>query len=718
MLNNLSLESLQRQVEAITTGAFLSDPLALLDDALDLLTPPEDISTVECAEKYRLLPGKEGGAIARYDRWRTPYNLGPMEALDDPACNLLVIVKPSRSGGTAVCENYLFKRMLLGPMTHCTWVLNSDGAVADYCREEIKPMFDMNPDLQGRVGKSRGDDTDTFKRVAGYPVEWRSAKDGTFRNREPGFFVLDESDAYAKRWAASPKTQIEGRQKQLGNRRKAAILSHPDLGWNSGVGACFEGTSRGIYIMRCPHAGCRAYAAACATKFWEDIPEFKLSWSRNDQLRNDDRLKLARQTAALTCPHCGAEINDRQRMAMIDEASTGPGKGYLHRGQRLDPAEGIMGEPDPTTERGFWQHGTILKTQTMAKLAEDYEAALMKRERTGDATELKEFLTKQLCEIYEGAATIGGVSPRSLKARAEESGYERGQVPKGVQFITAAVDCGGRYFDVMWIGWDLSGRGWLLDRVTIRQRRHADGIWRDVSLPHNIDDWMILLDEVVDRRFELDWRPGWALPVAAVSIDTGDGNVTWKAREFARRALRRGHHWQGWSKVKLIKGQAGKRPILPDAPRKVDRDELGRAVEPVISEYTLGVDRLKELTIERLAIVPSEKTPFPPGLVHFPREIEGKYLDEFFGETLVDGKWKRNGRNESLDLYGYAEAARLLLKPDDTSRNWTDEGKRPPWARFINLSPAGPAPKGGAEAKSSLFKRFDGAVNQNPSEDQ
>ena len=233
------------QIEALAAGAYLRDPVELLGSTVGLLRPPTRMSTVDCAEQFRLLPGNEDGAVLRYDRWRTPYNVGPMNSLDDPKCRLLVLVKPSRSGGTTIAENYLFKMMMFGPMGHVAWVLNSDEAVTDYCRNVFSQMFALNPDLQAKVGPARGDDTDSFKRVRGYPVEVLSAKDSTFRNRQPFFMVSDETDAWSKRYAATPRTQIEARQKNLGNRRKGAIMSHPDLGWASGVAACYEDSKIG-----------------------------------------------------------------------------------------------------------------------------------------------------------------------------------------------------------------------------------------------------------------------------------------------------------------------------------------------------------------------------------------------------------------------------------------------------------------------------------------
>lgn len=700
----LSPERLTREIEALGAGEYLCDPVSLVSDAVAMLEPPERISTVDCAERFRKLPGNEDGAVVSYDRWRTPYNVGPMNSLDDPKCQLLVMVKPSRSGGTTIAENFVFKMAMFGPMAHVSWVLNSDEAVTDYCRNVVKPMFELNPDLQAKVGRARGDDTDSFKRVNGYPLEYLSAKDSTFRNRQPWFMVSDETDAWGRKYAASPKVQIDARQKMLGNRRKGAIMSHPDLGWSSGVAACFEDSSRGIFVMRC--AECRAWASAYATKYWPDTPEFRLDWTRSDSASNDERLDLAQRTAAMVCPHCGAALTDEQRLAMVEEAVR-EGREWMHRGQTLDVLEGVLGEMIEHKVHGYWQHGLLLQTVNLGQLARDYEAALIRYETTRNTDTLKEFLSKQLGEVFEGAATTGGVSANALKQRVRESEYERGTAPSGVKFIVAAVDTGGRKFDVAFLGYDLEGRSWLLDRLVIRQRKHNDGTMRDIHTGGEVDDWLVLLD-VADRRFPILGNPGWEMPVACVVVDSGDGNVTEKARAFARRASRLGYAWGGWAKFKLIKGVGGKRPILPNSPTKVDKDEMGKPVEPVIFEYALGVDQLKSLTIERLAV-----TDDGPGQCYFPLELEPRYIDQFFGESFVDNKWRRTGPNETLDLYGYSEAGRLMLKPDRADIVWSDAGKLPPWARPIALAPErqdGPAPVA-AEAKKSIFDLYD-QINQ------
>lgn len=699
----LSPDALAQEIAGLASGNWLQDSATLLYESADLLTPPEDISTVECAERYRLLPGSEDGAIVRYDRMRTPYNTGPMNSLDDPGCQLMVMVKPSRSGGTTVAENYLFKMAMFGPMGHVSWVLNSDEAVTDYCRNVIKPMFDLNADLRAKIDPGRGNDTDSYKQIKGYPVEWLSAKDSTFRNREPFFMVSDETDAWVKKYARTPKVQIDGRQKRRGNRRKGAIMSHPDLGHMSGVGAAYEDSSRGIFIMQCPE--CLGHAAAHATKHWPGVPQFRLDWTKSDSASKDDRLDLAERTACMACPHCGAALDDRQRHRMIDKALTGGGNardGWMHRGQTLDALEGVIGEMMQHPVHGYWVHALMLKTGNLGQLAREYEAALVDYERTRDPSKLREFLSKQLGEVFEGKAGIKGVNAGTLRERAKEEDMAPGLFPAEAGFITAAVDVGGGKFDVSFRAWDLESRSWWLDRVVIRQRRWPDGVMRDVRPAERIEDWDVLLDEVIRRRFAIEDRPDFVMPVAQVAIDVSDGNVTWIGREFAARCIsQHGLFWgtraKPWGIVQLIQGSpSSKAPPLPPRPRLADAK--GRRFPRGVQEWSLGVHQLKEQVLERLAVDDGG-----PGQCFFARHIARNHFEEYFNEPLIDGKWVRQGPQESLDLFGYEEAARLMLKPDRKGIDWSNE-RLPVWATPISLMPEGGDPEAGAMAADAVAR--------------
>ena len=711
----LSPAALTREVTRLGSGECYADPVMLLRDALSRYRPPEKISTVDWAEKNRTFRLADSGAVVPYDRWRTPYNIAPSNALDEPGVELVVMVKPSRSGGTTIAENFIAKMIDIGPMGRVAWYLGSDKAVKEYCEGAIRPLFDDHPRLRAKIGKGKSDNTDTRKRVSGHLIEFLAANDSNFRNREFYFGVMDEPDGWT-RFAESPKTQLRGRQKNIGRRRKGFILSHPDKGWRAGVAPAWESTSRGIYVMRC--AECDLFAAAHATKFWPDVPEFRLHYQRDDKAPVDARIAMAGRTAGMACPHCGSVLDDAQRFAMVDQA--GREDWWMHRGQTLDPVEGIQGEPEPHTERGFYVHGLMVKTSPAAELARGLEEALIKYERSGGSREatkaLREFMSKQLGEIFEGKTGLEGVTSATLQKRARaEVATEFGMCPTDVLFITAAVDVGAGKFDVSFRGWDLESRSWWLDRLTIRQRLWSDGRLRDIRTREPIEDWEeALIEDVVLRTFPIIGKPGYAMPVAAVAIDVSDGNVTWIGREFAARCYRKGLYWgtptSFWPRVNLIQGSRNKdAPPLPPKPRH--KDDKGRKFPKGAWEWSLGVHELKELALDRLAVRDGG-----PGQCYFAPDIDGAYFDEYFNEPLIDGKFVRQGLNESLDLFGYEEAMRLMMKPDRPALKWSDAAKRPPWAKPILLLPEGGDPaasmteaKPAAESapKPSLLNRFD-----------
>lgn len=727
----LDREELLDLVEMIAGDEFCADITDIASQELFNLSPPEKISTVECAEQYRYLRSPEGSNLVRYDRWRNPYNVGPMNSLDDPKCNLVVIVKPSRSGGTTIAENFLFKMMKFGPMGRVGWYLGSDDAVKKYCDSIVKPMFEDHSDLRARVGEGRSDNNETSKKVSGHLIEWLAASDNNFRNREFIFGVADEPDGWKKKFASGVVEELKGRQKQLGQRAKRIVMSHPDMGWAAGTASAWETTSRGIYIMRCVE--CSGYASAHSTKFWPDIPEFKLSYQRCPDEHQDKRISMAKETAGMACPHCGAVLTDEQRFAMIDEASIRDKyAGWMHRGMSFSPEEGPSGEMEETTDHGYWCHGLMLKVSPASELASDLEAALIKFERSGSkkTDKLRTLYSKLLGEIFEGAASIGGATSASLQQRAKaEAAPSIGMCPPEVKFITAAVDVGIGKFDVSFRGWDLEARSWWIDRYTIKHRTWPDGIDRDIRTRERIEDWWVLIDKVLTRKFPIMGLEGWAMPVAVMTVDVGDGNVTWKGREFARRALMAGHYWgraaKPWAKVRLVQGSPNARaPELPIVPNKISKDEEGRPVAPVISEYTLGVHKLKELAVERLGIDDDA-----PGQCYFASGIGSNFFDEYFNERLIEGKWERNGPNESLDLFAYEEAGRLMLQPDRKDLKWSADAL-PPWAKPVRIndeigsevslsdepSEAGAAlsyPVSQPPKKRSVLDRF-GALNNDP----
>jgi phage terminase large subunit GpA-like protein len=679
------IEQIHRDLTNLAEYRYCADPVQIAIDATDLLTPPEDISTTECARRYRKIRTVEGSGHILWSLDLTPYLQGPQDALDDPNVQEVIIPKPGRTGGTVAFENHLFKRMRFGPMSDVGWYLGGPDEVKSYCDKQITPLLEDHPEISAKLGSGRSDNTITKKKLSGRFIEYLAASNKTITGRQFGYMVGDEIDTFPKRIRASFLQQARVRGRALGNKRKVGMTSHPDAGWTDGIGSAWIDSSRGIYVWPCPDCG--GWSSPWPTKYWPDIPRSELWYVKMPEAGRDERIAKAMETAAMQCPHCGSLLTDEQRKAMSLIGQ------WIHRGQTLDIHAGPMGKPESNPSMGFWIHGLMSMMVTNAELARDLEVATIVFERTRKTEQMREVLAKIFGQIFEGAGASGMLDSSALirRARCEDEAepgdsapeiFSVGKCPPEVRFITMAVDVGAAKFDVSYYGWDEEGRSWWLDRLTIRQRMWADRILRDIRTRERIEDWDALLP-FIGRKFPIMGGGYLALPVAQVVIDVGDGNVTWLGREFAARCWKAGMRWgKSWPIVQLIQGSpTATAPELPPRPKL--EDGKGIKFPEGVKEWSLGVHRLKELVLERLAVVDGG-----PGQCRFADGIASNYFEEFFGERLIEGTWVRNGPNESLDLAAYAEAARLMLKPDRKDINWST-GKRPPWATPVPVSVEG-----------------------------
>lgn len=687
-------EELKQSLELIGSDGYCADIAEIARDHLDLLDPPQKISTLNYSREHRRIRNASGTGTHSWRLDKTPYLAEPMEAIDDPNVRAVIVPKPARSGGTVVAENHVLKCCEFGPQTDVMWYLAGPQEVASYADRTFRQIFEDHPRVADKIGTGASDNKLTMKKVSGRTIELLPMNAKTTTNRQGGLIVLDEPDSYSPRFASNWLDQAKQRQRMLGSASKIYACSHPDLGWRGGISQGWLQSSRGIFIVRCPECG--GHGSPYPTKHWDEVPRFKLHYQKMPQGASlSERLRTAERTAHIACPHsdCGALLDETQRSEMIEAGS------YMHEGQKLDIKAGIIGDDDGNPIKGFWIHVLMATQVSLSELASDLEAAMEHYERTNRTDKLKQVLVRTFGEAFETAGDAVDLDAAKLRKRTSEMAqteqedqivrYRMGEVPPGVEFITASVDTGGKKFDVILKGWDLQRRSWMIDRFTIRQRKHDDGVSRDIRPTSQQDDWAVLESQVIDRLVPFRDNSQLALPVALTVIDSGDGNVTWKAYEFARRMDRK--RWGSWRKVRCIKGMSSaKAAFLDPVPTKISRDSQGRVVEPEITLHRVGSHGLKEDVLERLAVEDGS-----PGQCFFPVNTPKHVFEEYFNEVLDEGKWLRNGPNETLDLDGYAEAARLMLEPDRETISWEGEN-RPIWAMPVSLGPKGSDPDSGS----------------------
>jgi phage terminase large subunit GpA-like protein len=680
---HLGVEAIEAEVGRLASGEFLCRIEAVAAPATVLLTPPEQISTTDCAARYRYIPDAEGSGASLWDPALTPYINGIQDAGDDPETSLIIVPKPGRVGGTVAGENMLFKRLKFGPLTDTLWYLASDSEVESYIDRTVAPLFALHPDIQAKVGRHRSDNKRNFKRVSGRILEYLQVNRKTITGRTGGFIAVDEVDSVLPKLRGTVVDQMQVRGTTLGNRFKGYLCSHMDAGWTSGIAAAWKESSRGIWYWPCPQ--CDGFSSPCPTapKGWRMV----LDYERPGGVSDDDMLDRVAATAGLKCPHCGKKAADVDKPMMLARGV------WVHEGQEIAADGTVTGEPRSRRVMGFWIHGTMSPWVSWADLARRFVSALVVFERTKKSERLREVTAKVLGEVYEGGAGGGRViDPIKLAARAEEAEadehFEAGTFPRGALFQTAAIDVGGKKFDAIIVAWDLEGRSWIVDRWTMWQREAVIGGRRqmiDLRPGERQEDWIVLRDEVLRRLVPLQEDPDQAMRIAGVAIDTGGvEGVTPRAREFARRMHKDGESGLHGYRIRLIKGGTAKNAPEVGAAREINKDDEGKAMVPSVREFTLNVDKLKAQVLERLATDEDG-----PGYVRFGDGLPRSVFEELCGEVFIDGKFERRGANETLDLFGYAEAARAMLQPEREAIKWAV--KRPIWARPVPAAANGEA---------------------------
>lgn len=654
------LLELERNVDRLSRGGFCADVIPLFRDAFRLLTPPDQVSTTQCAEESRRIPTKDG-SVMLWSSDLTPYMAGPQDALDDPKVEMVAVLGPARSGKSVGALNHLHKRLRFGPLTDVLWYLPGAEDVDHFVDTEVQTYFELHPDIAAKIGKRATDNKRKFKRIAGRSLTFAAANPRTVRARQAPFIVADEVDAFHSKLRTNMIQQIRIRGRAFGKQRKAYVCSHPDMGVKGGIYPVWREGTRGLWYQPCPH--CDDWSSPCPPA----EKRMTLHYAKRENLPEEEMLAEVGRTAALKCPHCGSLISEDERKGMVAR-----GKWVFH-GQVIDEQGNVAGEPIANATASFWIHGTMSPFISLGELAVEYESALLFFRKTADETRLKEVTVKSLGEVYEGADEESQpIEAQALRKRLRDPSFEIGELPEWTLFLTAAVDVGGSKFDAAVFAHGLDGERALVDRF----------IEANVRPGERAEDWNWIVPRLLRKVYPFADDASQGMMIGSVAIDTGGvPGVTWNARTFARKAMLLGHSGQNGYRVRLVKGGTSKTAEII-RPREVSKDDKGRAIEPSLTEYDLNVHRLK------LAQARQIRTTTPgPGFWHIAYDAPYSVYEELCAEVLVDDDWERRGANETWDLGIYAEIARQLLGPERI-QDWSKA--KAPWARRIRLNEGHP----------------------------
>jgi phage terminase large subunit GpA-like protein len=632
-------------------------------EVAELIKPPRRIR-ISDAVSDRMMVVDGGGKVAPFKDDLTPYMTEAMNCLSSRLYDAVVFIGPARSGKTISLLDGWVAYVISCDPGDMLIVQISEEKAREYSKKRIDRMLRNSPKLAPLMSPHGHDNNvhdKTFRAGNYLGIKWPTVN--VLSSSDYRFVALTDYDRLDEDLSG------EGDPFSLASKRTQTFMSsgmtlvETSPGWEvtdpdwkrdpafphmapptKGALALYNLGDRRRLYWQCP---------SCAEWFQPILENFNL------------------EAAHPFCPSCGTIIEGAEAKRSLNR-----GGRWVQEGCHLSAEGEMTGQPRESRIASFWMEGPAAKFQTWENLAYKLRQAEEVYEQTGSQEKLKATVNTDWGRPYRYRKMENVRSLEVIQQRAEKLGDR--EVPEGVRCLFAAVDVQGgkkRRFVIQVVGYGEHGERWLIDRYALRKsaRLDEDGEKMRIDPGGYPEDWDLLINFVISRRYPLADGSGREMPVLLSGIDTGgEDGVTENSYQFYRRLKRQGLH----RKTKLIKGGSRLgapriRESFPDSTGRKDRHASSRGDIPL---YILNTNLIKDTIANCL-----ERETAGPGYIHFP-----DWLGEWFFEELTYeqrnalGKWEKPGKgnNEAFDLMGYCDAVATLHGYDKI--NWQAP---PPWAR-------------------------------------
>src|SRR4051812_12466799 len=466
-----------------------------------LLEPPPELRLSEWAERNIVLPDGSRARPGGYRNW--PYMVEILDAMADPEVERVTIIKSARIGFTkslmvtigAVAANDPSPIILLVP---------TDEDARGIAVDEVEPIFDATPALQGLLKKSRNDGRNTLTRkalVGGASIKILSARaPRKLRRHDCRVLLIDEADAMEITTEGDPISIAEKRtMAQAG--RKIIVGSTPTEEGVSVVERLYSESDQRAYEVPCPACG------AFHEVRWEDIV---------CEVEHDAA------TARYLCRSCGGLVEERNKPWMVSNGrwrATRP-EVASHRGYRINALV------------------SLLANATWPQLMAEWFRA-----KRGGPAEIQPFVNQVLGRTWK--TSINAVDADMLRARVEPFGLPTQTRPKviiphPVLLITVGADVQDDRIEASILGWPRTSAPYVVGHVTFDGNTLDDEVWS------SFDHWL----RTARWRNERGWRMG----IDAVAVDSG-------GREGRTQRIYNWCHARHSRRIYAIKGVSGPRRL-------------------------------------------------------------------------------------------------------------------------------------------------------------
>lgn len=623
--------------------------------------PKPKLSMSEWAERYVVLPSSTTRQAGKLRLAVAPYLREVMNAISDPRTQRVTFIAPSQSAKTTfgIVVVLYFAHQEPSPQLV---VQPTISMAEDFSKGRLTPTVEASPDLHGLFGAPRSRDANNTilsKQYAGGQLDIAGANSPAgLASRPKRVLMFDEVDRYPEEAGSEgdPISIGEARTRSFQRTRKIIIVTSPtdepvqdaDGRWSGSRGwrEYLAGT-REVWEEPCPHCG--AF-----------------------QVLQFDRLKFAMPadggdvdpaSVHYPCVACDGVITEEHRPLM------------RARGRFTATRDG-----GSLVHRSFHVQGLSAAFALWDELATEF------LKKKNDPVTLKTFLNTALGVVWKDVRAENAKDLLLSRAKRYDGGTDNEpafDVPREAGVLTAGVDVQHDRLEVSLWAWGVGQQAWFITHEIIHGDPTQPLVWQ------HLDEWR-----------KLKWRheAGALLPITALTVDAGDGNMA--NHVYAWCAPRLGEQ------VFAIKGH--NRPDAPLTPRVPTKAKPGRV-------YMIGVNALTERWYRRLNM-PVDA--FGPGYVHLNHRATEEFVKQLLGmERKYDPKTRKrrwlarpNTRVEAADCANYALAALLLALPRPEQlthavKKASDEGDRargvPPAAPVVPV----PTPQHKSGAKPWGFPK-------------
>ncbi|MBT0717809.1 phage terminase large subunit family protein [Rosenbergiella epipactidis] len=646
-------------------------------DVAELLKAPRRMPVAEAVQKYMRVP-LGGGSSLPWEATLTPYMIEPMNCLASREYDAVIFVGPARTGKTVgLIDGWIVYTIVCDPGDFLLIQMTEEKA-REHSKKRLDRTFRVSREVARRMSPRTNDNNvhdKTFRAGNYLKIGW------------PSINIMSSSDYKSvaltdyDRWPED--IDGEGDGFSLASKRTTTFMSSGMTLVESSPGREVTDTK---WRQTSPHEAppttgiLSLYNRGDRRRWYWPCPEcghyFQPAMPVVEGYRNDPDPVKASESAHIRCPHCSSIIGAHNKRELN-------GRGvWLREGEQIDCRGVISGKGRQSRIASFWMEGPAAAYQTWAQLVYKLLTAEIEFETTGSEETLKAVINTDWGLPYLPKAASEQRRSEQLLSRVED--YEKRSVPEPVRFLLAAVDIQGgkkRRFVVQIVGYGQSGERWLIDRYNIKYSLRCDE--HGESLPIHpgafIEDWDLLLSDVLQKNYVLARDCSRRMPVLAMAVDSGgEQGVTDNAYKFWRHCRKEGLH----KRVYLIKGDSTRRQksITKTYPNNTERSDRRADARGDVPVYLLQTDTFKDQLNNTLA-----RDMPGAGYIHFPKWLGDWFFDELtYEERGTDGKWRKPGKgnNEAMDLFCYSHAIATLRGYERI-----DWSKPPAWAESQEYNP-------------------------------